>query len=125
MAQSNVNDFIGELNGGVLTEKLAHQLSESALATIHHGNGKKTAKVTLELTLKQIGDNEQVMVQHKLSHTTPTKRGKKSEEDVTETPMFVGRGGVMTVNPPKEDNNGQFGLKQEKDGPSGSVSSIR
>lgn len=116
MPQTNVKDFIEELGAGVFIEKLAHVLSDAALATITHGNGTKKAKVTIELSLKQLGDNNQVSISHKLAHVTPTKRGKRSEEDITETAMFVGKGGVMTINPPKEEITGQFALEKEQDG---------
>jgi hypothetical protein len=119
MPQTNVDDFISELGAGVFKEKLAHILSEAAMGTILHGNGKK-GKVTLEFTIDQISDNDQVMVFHKLSHSTPTKRGKKSEEDTTATPFYVGKGGVMSINVPEENEGGQQNaalvLTMQKDG---------
>lgn len=116
MPETNVNDFIDELGAGVIKQKLALILSEAALGAIHHGTAKKKAKVTLELTLVQVGENEQVIISHKFSHVIPTARGKKAEDSTAETPMFVGRGGVLTVSPPKEDDNGQFNLNREKTG---------
>lgn len=116
MAETNIDDFISELGAGVFKEKLSHVLSEAALGTILHGNGKRKGKVSLEFTFSQIGENDQVVVSHKITHLTLTKRGKRSEEDLTETPMFVGKGGVMTVSPPKENSKGQFSLESEKDG---------
>lgn len=116
MPDTDVNGFLSELDGGVLEQKLAHVLSETALGTIHHGSGNRKGKVALELTFQQVGDNDQVIVSHKLVQSTPTKRGKQSMEDTTETPMFVGKGGVLSISPPKEDSNGQFSLNQEKDG---------
>ncbi len=116
MPDTEVNEFLGELDGGVLEKKLAHIISETALATVVHGGGNRKGKVTLELTFQQVGDNEQVIVSHKLAQSAPTKRGKQMMEDTTETPMFVGRGGVLSISPPKEDNNGQYDLKQERDG---------
>lgn len=113
MPQTDVNDFIEELNAGIFKDKLGTVLSEAALGVMIHGNGKKNAKVKIEFTLTQIGDNEQVIVSHKLATDVPTKRGKQCIEDTTETPMFVGKGGVMTVEAPKEDNNGQFQLQQQ------------
>lgn len=110
--QTNIDTFINDLNAGVFKEKLAHILSECALGTVIHGNGRKKGKVTVELTIEQVGDNDQVIVSHTLSHITPTKRGKRSEEDSTQTPMFVGKGGVMTIDQPKEDMKGQFSLQQ-------------
>jgi hypothetical protein len=51
-----------------------------------------------------------------LSSSLPTKRGKKAEEDVTETAFFVGKGGQLTINQPAEEESGQFGLTHEIDG---------
>ncbi|GAB3099858.1 hypothetical protein G8770_03715 [Aestuariicella hydrocarbonica] len=118
MSETNVMDFLEELGAGIFKEKLAHALSEAALGTIIHGNGTKKAKVSIELTFKQIGENDQVSISHKLAHITPTKRGKKSEEDTTETAMFVGRGGVLSVSQPREELRGQFALRQDSDGKS-------
>tara|TARA_R110000744_G_scaffold105561_2_gene201727 strand:- start:840 stop:1247 length:408 start_codon:yes stop_codon:yes gene_type:complete len=111
--KTNVADFIGECNAGILTEKLSLALSDAALSQLNHGIGSKKAKVSLEFTFQQMGDNDQVIVSHKLSMSNPTKRGKKLEEDITDTAFFVGKGGVLTINPPKEDDNGQFALDHE------------
>jgi hypothetical protein len=110
---TNVSEFIGECNAGVLHEKLASALSTAAMAQINHGTGNKRAKITVEFSFQQMGDNEQVIVNHKLSISNPTKRGKKSEEDVTDTAFFVGKGGQLTISPPKEDEKGQFDLRHE------------
>jgi hypothetical protein len=111
--ETNVADFIGECNAGILKDKLALALSDAAMAQLNHGIGSKKAKVSLEFTFQQMGDNEQVIVSHKLSTSNPTKRGKKFEEDVTDTAFFVGKGGQLTINQPQEDDNGQFALNQE------------
>lgn len=124
MPETNIEDFIGELGAGVFKDKLSHTLSSTALGTVLHGNGKKKGKVTVEFIFTQIGENEQVIVSHKIAHSTPTARGKKAEEDVSETPMFIAKGGVMTIGPPKEDNNGQFSLSQDGKNNSG-LSSVK
>lgn len=111
--ETNVADFIGECNAGILKDKLALALSDAAMSQLNHGIGSKKAKVSIEFTFQQMGDNEQVIVSHKLSTSNPTKRGKKFEEDVTDTAFFVGKGGVLTINQPKEDDNGQFALNAE------------
>jgi len=116
MADTNVDDFIGELGAGVIKEKIAHVLSEAALATVLNGQGNKKGKVGIEFSFTQVGENDQVIVSTKLTQSVPTKRGKKMIEDVTDTPMFVGKGGVLTVDQPKEEESGQFGLNQERDG---------
>jgi len=113
MSQTNVENFLGELEAGVFKEKFAHLLSDVALGTVING-GKKKGKVTVELTLSQVGENNQVIVQSKLSHITPTKRGQKAEVTVNETPFFVAKGGVMQIEPPKEEFNGQFNLSAVK-----------
>lgn len=121
------NQFFDELHGGVFSEKLGYALATAATAAVAHGNdGKRTSKVTVEFTLKQLGDNDQVNITHKLSHSYPTPRGKKVEEDTTQTAMFVGPGGALSLVPPKVDDHGQFSLASEDDGvPSGKVSHIR
>lgn len=91
-----VEQFLHELNGGVLAEKLAHILSDVAAGAIDHG---KAGEITIKLSLKPMGENHMVNVIHKLSYSKPTKRGKASEEDTTETPMHVGRGGAHVVVP--------------------------
>jgi hypothetical protein len=113
---TNVDDFIDELGAGVFKEKLAHVLSEAALGTVLHGIGNKKGKVIIEIGFQQIGDNNQLIVTHKLGTTVPTKRGKRSEEDTTDTPFFVGKGGVLTIGPPKEEDGGQLNLARERDG---------
>ncbi|UKH48581.1 translation elongation factor [Vibrio phage vB_ValP_FGH] len=112
--KTNVADFIGECNAGILQEKLALALSDAAMAQLNNGVGSKKAKVSLEFTFQQMGDNDQVIVSHKLTTSNPTKRGKKYEEDMTDTAFFVGKGGVLTIEPPKEDDSGQFNLQHEQ-----------
>lgn len=114
--KTDVAEFIGECNAGILIEKIGIALSDAALAQVTHGIGSKKAKVNLEFTFQQMGDNEQVIVSHKLTTSNPTKRGKKYEEDVTETAFHVGKGGKLTINAPEEDDNGQFNLQPEQDG---------
>ncbi len=111
---TNVDNFISELEAGQFKEKLAHMLSDVALGTAIHGDKVRKGKVAIELSFQQVGENSQVIISSKLSHVTLTKRGKKSEETVTQTPMFVGKGGVLTVDQPKEEFTGQFGLVHSK-----------
>lgn len=113
-SSTNVHDFMGALGAGVFEKKLAMLLSQAAHGTVLHGRGNKTGKVTVEFTIKQVGENSQVIISHKLSHSTPTARGKKSEDDVSETPMHVGKNGVMTEDAPREEFDGQYGLTQVK-----------
>lgn len=112
--QTDTTAFLSELGAGAFEPKLSHLLSEVALATINTPDNKKKGKITLEFTMAQIGDNHQVTVSHKIATSIPTNRGKKTEEDTTETPFFVGRNGRLTIEPPREDDNGQFALEEVK-----------
>jgi len=129
--KTNVIDFFGECNAGILIEKIAVALSDAAMAQINHGGGNKKAKLTIEFGFQQMGDNEQVIVSHKLASSLPTKRGKKSEEDVTETAFFVGKGGQLTINQPVEDSAGQYSLESQRedfekiDKDTGEISNVR
>jgi hypothetical protein len=41
-------------------------------------------------------EEKRVKIKHKLNYSTPTPRGKASE-DTTETPMWVNKGGKLTI----------------------------
>lgn len=114
-SQTNVPDFVGELNGGALIEQLSLLLSEAALATIVRAKGNQKAKVSLDISFTQMGDNDQVIVEAKISKSIPTKNGKKTEDNTTQTPFYVGVGGVLTINQPRESLTGQFSLQPESE----------
>ena len=109
---TDINDFVGELEAGVFKEKLAHMLSDVALGQVVHGGGNRKGKISVDLTFVRIGENNQVMISSKVSHTTLTKRGAKAETATNETPFFVGKGGVLSIEQPKEEFTGQFNLVQ-------------
>ncbi|MEM6485316.1 MAG: hypothetical protein AAF662_10070 [Pseudomonadota bacterium] len=87
--------FINELDAGVFSDKLAHELSTAALAVVQHD---RVGQLQITLDIKKIGTS-QVTVSHKMRSTRPTMRGKQTEEDTTETAMHVGKGGRMTFFP--------------------------
>ncbi|WP_211828701.1 hypothetical protein [Kistimonas asteriae] len=113
---TDVVEFIEDLDGGVLKEKLAHMLSDVALGTVLNGDRSRKGKLNLELTFQRVGEHSQVIISHKLSHSTPTTRGKKMEENTTETPMFVAKGGRLSIEQPKEEHDGQYALVHQIDG---------
>lgn len=88
--------LIGDLDAGVLLEKLSSEISKMALACVTHG---RTGKMELTLEMKQIGHNNQVNITHKMKSTVPSLRGRKIEEDITQTPLHVGKRGKMTFYP--------------------------
>lgn len=113
MKQStNVAEFLGECNAGILIEKVAAALSDAAIAQLNHAQKGKKAQVGLSFTFQQLGHNQQVTVSHKIETKIPTTRGFRAEQDTTETAFFVGKGGYMTITPPKIDDHDQYALQE-------------
>jgi len=96
---TDVPEFMGELDGGVFQNKIAVALSEVAFGVLN--NGQK-GKVTLTFELDRMSNSveeKRVMIKHKL--------------DSTETPMYVNRGGKLTIL--QEDQGQLFSLKGDPD----------
>ncbi|WP_413734376.1 hypothetical protein ACL2XP_18050 [Sodalis sp. RH21] len=111
---TDVKEFISDLDGGVLENKIAAALNTAALGVLNNG-GK--GKVVVELDFSRMSNSmeeKRVMIVHKLKYVSPTPRGKASEEDSTETPMYVGRGGKLTIM--QEDQGQLFSMKGDPDG---------
>ncbi|HDX9050796.1 TPA: hypothetical protein ROW14_003159 [Yersinia enterocolitica] len=105
-----VPEFLGELDAGIFENKISAALNAAALGVLNNG-GK--GKVTIEFDLSRMSNSmeeKRVMIAHKLKFTTPTPRGKSSEEDTTETPMYVELA-IM-----QEDQGQLFTIKGETDG---------
>lgn len=94
--KTNIAEVLGELNAGVFEQQINAAVSDVALGVVTHG---KPGDVVIKLSIKQIGDSNQVAVTHKLSYVKPTTRGKISEETSADTPMHVGRGGELSLFP--------------------------
>ncbi|KJZ10424.1 hypothetical protein TW86_14080 [Halomonas sp. S2151] len=94
---TDVTRFFEDLDGGVLAERLGVILSHAAAAATD--NPKKKAKVTLDLSIENIGSGSQVGVIHKLSFKVPTAHGATAEDHTTETVMYVNQGGEMSLEP--------------------------
>jgi len=93
---TNPEKFLSELDGGVFGEKLGMALSDVAAAVVNTGN---PGRLRIDISIKQLGSGDQVVVTHKLAYERPTARGKAAEEDTTETPMHVGKRGRMSLYP--------------------------
>lgn len=103
---TNVTTFIDDLDGGTFATKLGAILSDVGASVVDQ---HRVGEITLKLTVKPIGNSHQVAISHKLAYSRPTLRGKVSEEETTETPMYVGRGGAITLFP---EGQGQMFTKQ-------------
>lgn len=106
--QTDVEEFIGDLDGGVLKDKIAYALSNVALAAVTTG---KEGSITLTLKIKQIKNLDQVSISHKFNMTKPTNKGRLIEEDGAETSMYVHKGGKLKFYP--ADQGQLFGEKQK------------
>lgn len=91
---TDANQFLADLEGGVFAAKIGAAITEAARGTI---NWDKQSQVVITLGLKRLGNSRQVMVEHKLSFVQPRERGKITEEETTETPMYVNADGTVTA----------------------------
>lgn len=109
---TDLNHVLDHANAGILREKIEAMISEAARGVVNHGYGRKKGEVTITFKISNFGDpeNGQVMLEHELKNSIPTKRGKKTEQDITESVFFAGRGGKLTFEQPKVDDQDQFGL---------------
>lgn len=108
-----VPDFIGELDGGVFENKISMALSEVAFGVLNNGQKGKVV-ITLDIDrMSNSVEEKRVMIKHKLAFVRPTPLGKSSEEDTTETPMYVNRGGKLTIL--QEDQGQLFSLAGDPD----------
>lgn len=109
-----VPDFLGELDAGVFMNKIAAALNTVGLGVLNNGN---KGKVVLTFDFERMGNSveeKRVKIKRKLQYSTPTPRGKASEEDTTETPMWVNKGGKLTIL--QEDQGQLFSIKGTTDG---------
>ena len=100
MKQEQLYDLFGELDAGVFIQKATRGLAEVALGAVTTG---KSGKVVLTFDLKQIGTSNQVNIHHTVKYIKPTPNGRVTEENKTETPVYVGLGGVLSVLPEKQE----------------------
>lgn len=109
-----VPDFLGELDAGIFVNKIAAALNNTALGVLNNG-GKGQVVLTFDIDrLSNSVEEKRVGIKHKLKFVTPTPRGKQSEEDTTETPMYVGKGGKLSIL--QEDQGQLFAITGEVDG---------
>lgn len=94
--KTNVAEFVSELQAGVFEQQIATAINSVAGATVEHGRG---GEVVIKLKFKHIPNTTQVNIEHSLSFKRPTKRGSSSEDLTYDTPMYVGKGGKVTIFP--------------------------
>lgn len=92
---TNVTEFIEDLDVGNFSGKLSAALTEVAIGVMR-SEGESKGKVTVEIEISML-NAEKVNVKSKLKFIKPTSRGVQSEEDTTETPMYISRTGELSV----------------------------
>ncbi|WP_333609332.1 hypothetical protein [Arsukibacterium sp.] len=95
---TQVDKFISDLDGGQLEEKLSKVLSMVAGAVMDHN---AAGEVVIKLGFNRLSI-QQVMVTHEVKFTRPTQRGKQSEHEKMQTPMYVGEKGALSFFPEKQ-----------------------
>lgn len=93
---TNVTEFIQDLDVGNFKEKFGAVLSEVAIGVMRSETGAAKGKVTAEFEITMLS-SEKVNVKSKLKFVKPTSRGILSEEDTTETPMYISRNGELSI----------------------------
>lgn len=97
--QFTAANLISELDAGVFEAKLTQALKQTALAIRKHDNNKVKGEVNVQFKMQRVGDGIQVLVDHKIASASPTMRGKRTEEDTTQTLMYTSNEGAITITP--------------------------
>ena len=105
---TNLPDFFQSLGGGVTGDVLAKMLTDAGIAVLVN-NGKKSAKVTLELTISKMSEDSDtgLKIDAKLSHKVPTQRGDKSENESRESIHYMNPQAGLVDTPPKRKEEDQ------------------
>lgn len=92
-------EFLEELDAGVFANKVTSALKATALGVATWGDKGRKGSVTVTFDMKRIGESNQVELTHAIKYSRPTKRGKTTEDDATQTPLHVGAGGKLSLFP--------------------------
>lgn len=91
---TDLEQLFQELDGGAFGQRVGLALSDTALGVVSTG---KVGEVTIKFKVKPIGQSTQVQIDHVVSYSQPTDRGKRGEEHGTSTAMYVGPRGKLTI----------------------------
>lgn len=88
-------EFFSELGAGVFEEKLQRVLGETASAVM---TNNREGEITIKFKMKPISSS-QAKVAHSIEFKAPTLNGVKSEKNTTDTVMYVGSKGKLSLFP--------------------------
>ena len=108
MARTNTDltAFLSDCDAGVFAEKVGRALSDVAHAVVNNPDTKKAAKkgkVVLTFDIEQMGDGMQVMVEHDVMFDLPTSKGRRKENNRTQTPMTTDINGNISLFPSDQE----------------------
>ncbi|MGI2978196.1 hypothetical protein ACRTDN_00400 [Vibrio alginolyticus] len=108
---TNFPKLMQELDGGVVSNVVGLALSNVARAVSY---SDKQGNVKMDLKLKPMGtNNEMVEITVNMSVKEPKARfGTKSEDFQYTSIAYVGKGGKLTYDRPKEDIHGQAVIEE-------------
>lgn len=93
-AQTDVGEFITDLDGGQFEHMLSVAVSRVAAAVVDHD---KKGEVRIDLKFERIAGTHQVRVKHTVKFTQPTQRGKSIENADGATVLHVGKYGKVSI----------------------------
>ena len=107
--EMDATQFLADLEAGIFAQKVGAAIVNAARGTVDTG---KAGQVVITLDFRRVGSSRQVNIKHKLAFTEPTALGKMSEDQTTETPMYVNENGTVTIFP--DTQTSMFGAREEE-----------
>lgn len=96
-AVTDVQQLIGDLDGGQLEHALSVALSRVAAASV---DNHRVGEVSLKFKVKPIPGSHQVSCEHSIEFKSPTESGVASEKSTRVTVLFVGQYGALSLAQP-------------------------
>ena len=96
---TDIYQFLDEADAGNFKERISAALSCTSLGVVSTGDKRKKGKVIVTLEFSQVGESNQVHIDHTVEFKQPTQRGCVSEVHTTSTPMYVNSFGRLSVLP--------------------------
>lgn len=97
--KTEISKILPEMNAGVYEGQINRALSDVAASVATFG---KKGEVILKFKLSRIGNSNQVVLAHSIKSTIPQERGRIIEEQESETPFHVARGGALELFPSEQ-----------------------
>lgn len=97
--QTDFQTMVGDLNAGVFAQQAGRAFSDVSAGVVDTG---KKGRVTLTFDIKRVGESSQVSISHKVAYKRPTMRGEATEVTTSDTAMYVGARGVLSLMPGKQ-----------------------